>query len=566
MKVLASKIHTIMRISDVIFSWRRAERWTRFLFLLFSIVFHIFFAYYFYTARFDIRKIKTKKTIIVVHPVAKEELVFPTLKEPPQKTPTLAEQRSTGSIGPIGPIDPIKIKKGQVTAGEQPMPIKPGKAPAPAPAGGRERLKAPFNPSDYLKPETLDEIFRRVEREKTLPGLPTVPTDSPAGEPGGTGSDIVIDTEGQAYFQGQGYDLTRWAQQVVKRINENWLIPAEMLPGSEENCEVGIAVAVTKNGQVKTIKIKKASGQEFLNRAAVSALDISVPLPSLPRFYPNETLETYFLFNYRFPYRLTPQTDKDQFLAQKTGNDALISKMGLLKRDLFKELARPEHLVLGVDITQDVYYRLMYKEQAVAVGTLQKGFNSIKIPTAGLFKKSGSHRYDLDLKTGDLVHKQTFVLDIQCYFPDDFEQEQKKDTIVKEEELPSTGYGLTLFISSRALAYHKKSVRYRPLVNMERVKKGDVELYARRPEDPVQFMDQHQPQTGVPVLPLAFLAYKHLVRPAFKKKGKTGGVREVKIETFDRVTGTFLVKDSKGIEKPIDVVVMIKVASGGPPF
>jgi hypothetical protein len=542
-----------MRISDVIFSWRRAERWTRVLFLLFSIVFHIFFAYYFYTARFDIREIKTKKTIIVVHPVAKEELVFPTLKEPPQKTPSPAEQRSKGTIGPI------EVKKGQVTAGKQSMPIKPGKGPAPA--GGRERFKAPFNPSDYLKPETLDEIFRRVEREKILPGLPTVPTDSPVGEPGGAGSDIVIDTEGQAYFQGQGYDLTPWAQQVVKRINENWLIPAEMLPGSEANCEVGIAVTVTKNGQVKTTKIKKASEQEFLNRAALSALDISVPFPALSRFYPNETLEAYFLFNYRFPYRLTPQTDKDQFLAQKTGSDALISKMGLVKGDLFKDLVRPEHLVLGVDMTQDVYYRLMYKEEAVAVGTLQKGFNSIKIPTAGLFKKSGAHHYALDLKTGDLVHKQAFVLDIQCYFPDDFEQEQKKDKVLKEEELPSTGYGLTLFISSRALAYHKKSVRYRPLVNMERIRKGDVELFARRPEDPVQFMDQHQPQTGVPVLPLAFLAYKHLVKPAFKKKGKPGDVR--KVETFDRVTGTFLVKDSKGIEKPIDVVVVIEIASGG---
>jgi TonB family protein len=291
-----------MKTSDVIFKWKRADLWTRFLFFLFSIIFHIFFVYYFYTAKFDIKVVRVEKKIIEIRPIDKEKIVFPVTKKKishkkqnifnrsPFPTPPGYEHgdKESSQIPQTPREEKGPGKKGYVTPGKKPGIQK-------KPAAPRERLKAPFNPFKYLKPETIDEILRDFEKEKTGKGKKSGEVRDALDIPGSE-KNIVVDHEGKAYFESKGYDITPWAQKVVARINENWFV----LPGFkiEENSVVGVGVIFDKYGEVISAKIKRPSEVQPLDQSALNAIKMSAPYPPLPEQFPGDQLKAFFLFNY----------------------------------------------------------------------------------------------------------------------------------------------------------------------------------------------------------------------------------------------------------------------------
>ncbi len=293
-----------MKTSDVIFKWKRADIWTRFLFFLFSIVFHIFFVYYFYTAKFDIIEVKVEKKIIEIRPIDKEKILFPNIKRKKisQKNQNILNLApKTTSPG----YKPGDKKSSQIPQkpGKEKVPVKeddvtPGKETGiqKEPAPTRERLKAPFNPSKYLKPETIEEILRDFEKEKTGKGRKSREVRDASGIPT-SDKNIVVDHEGKAYFESKGFDITPWAQKVVARINENWFV----LPGFkiEENNVVGIVVIFDKYGEVVSAKIKRPSDVQPLDQSALNAIKLSAPYPHLPEQFPGDQLKAFFLFNYK---------------------------------------------------------------------------------------------------------------------------------------------------------------------------------------------------------------------------------------------------------------------------
>ncbi len=298
-----------MKISNVIFRWKRAELWTRFLFFLFSIIFHIFFAYYFYTAKFDIKEVKVEKKVIEIRPISKEKIVFPDIK---RKKPSL-ENQSILTLAPV--ITSPGYKSGDEKSSQ--IPQRPREKKVPAKKGyvttekksikgkipdiikesihTKERLKAPFKPSHYLKPETIDEILRRFEKEKIDKDIKSVESMDASGI-STRGNDIVIDHEGKAYFESKGFDITPWAQKVVARINENWFVLPEFK--IEENSVVGIVVTFDKDGEVVTAKITRSSNVHPLDQSALNAIKLSTPFPRLPEQFPGDQLKAFFLFNY----------------------------------------------------------------------------------------------------------------------------------------------------------------------------------------------------------------------------------------------------------------------------
>jgi outer membrane biosynthesis protein TonB len=299
-----------MKTSDVIFRWKRADIWTRFLFFLFSIIFHIFFVYYFYTAKFDIKQVKVVKKIIEIRLMNKEKILFPNIRRrktsqknqnilnlvPITTSPGYKPGDKKSSQIPQKPDEKkIPFKKGSVTPGKEPLAgEKPGIQKELTQT--RERLKASFNPSQYLKPETIEEILRRFEKEKISEGRrPGEPQD--ASGVSTINKNIVVDHEGKAYFESKGFDITPWAQKVVARINENWFV----LPGFkiEEDSVVGIVVIFDKYGEVVSAKIKRPSDVQHLDQSALNAIKLSAPYPHLPEQFPGDQLKAFFLFNYK---------------------------------------------------------------------------------------------------------------------------------------------------------------------------------------------------------------------------------------------------------------------------
>lgn len=553
-----------MKIFNHIFFLKKPELRSRVFFTLLSVLFHIVFVYYFYTARFDIREIKSRDTVIEIRPLIEEKTFLPSSSVTgPQargalKTAAKSKPGGATATAQPGTIVPGSRRLHPPTAGTE----TPGQAQSPGEIANiqKQPFSAPFNPSHYLKPETLEEIFRRMEQEKVRPEVPTIAA-APTNKPDNTDSadsGVVTDIDTKAYFNSRGFDISFWAQKVAGRIFENWFIPAELMPGMEADGEVGIAVSIKKSGQVITQKIQRSSDLQLLDQAALNALVISSPFPTLPHDYSNDTLDAYFLFNYHFPISKPRKSWEKEPPPFKLPINSLISSLGLVKGTLFTGSKLPQNLVLGIEVPKNIYFRLISEDRSVAAGILQEGFNFIEIPTAGLFKQSGVHKYTLDLRagetgeTGETMQSLPFLLDIQC--------DLQSNSGQVREEVRKVGFGLALFVQNRLVAFHKKSIRFRSLLPQEQSRRErQMQVMGRGADDPLQFMGEQHPQAVVPIIPMAVLAYKYLLKPALKKKVEE--MVKVKPDTFDRVSGTFLVKDAEGVESPLDVMIIIKSAT-----
>jgi outer membrane biosynthesis protein TonB len=299
-----------MKTSDVISRWKRADIWTRFLFFLFSIILHIFFAYYFYTAKFDIKEVEVEKKVIEIRPILKETIVFPGIKrkkpaEDNQNNLTFAPvltspgdkpgEKKTSQIPQKPRKKKTPVKKDYITTDKKSI---KGKIPgiSKEPVHTSKPLKAPLNPSHYLKPETIDEILSRYEKEKSNRVKKSMESMDASDFFTG-GSDIVIDHEGKTYFESKGFDISPWAQKVVARINENWFILPEFKIG--DNAVVGIVVTFDKYGKVVTAKITRSSNTHPMDQSALNAILLSSPFPHLPDQFPGDQLNAFFLFNYK---------------------------------------------------------------------------------------------------------------------------------------------------------------------------------------------------------------------------------------------------------------------------
>jgi TonB family protein len=303
----------MMKISDVMVYWKRREIVARILFLLCSIIFHIFLAYYFYTEEFPIKEMEVEKKVIQIRPVSREEIVFPTIRRAsrrerdildltpspvsPGKKPAIKEPDQQS---PEPPEKGSAVESGAGTPGKKP---EPGKIPdiIKKRLPGKEKLKAPFNPSHYLKVETVADILRRLEEEERAKyrqvGEADVPT-ADTGDYGGSG-DIVVDRKGRAYFRSKGYDISPWARKVVAAVNQNWFVMTGFDTGAaNDKKEVGITVTFARDGNVVSAAIKRPSHIQILDQSALNAVKLSAPYPPLPEQYPGSQLTAFFLFKY----------------------------------------------------------------------------------------------------------------------------------------------------------------------------------------------------------------------------------------------------------------------------
>lgn len=106
----------------------------------------------------------------------------------------------------------------------------------------------------------------------------------------------IVFQRGTPSFLKEGYDITPWAGKVVEKIQKNWLLTTPQKIA--EQGEVGISVIVEENGKLTSIKIVNPSQVETFTRAALRAINLSLPFPRLPDDFPEEKLQVYFVFQY----------------------------------------------------------------------------------------------------------------------------------------------------------------------------------------------------------------------------------------------------------------------------
>ena len=73
----------------------------------------------------------------------------------------------------------------------------------------------------------------------------------------------------------------------------------------------------------------------------------------------------------------------------------------------------PDSVVLGVEMTNEVYYKLSDSGGVLRGGLFQRGFNTIAIETKAFFGASGRHVYFLEFKAGDLIVRRELAVDVR---------------------------------------------------------------------------------------------------------------------------------------------------------
>ncbi len=136
-------------------------------------------------------------------------------------------------------------------------------------------------------------VIPRVDLSKyirpALPRFPAEPGSSSArggeGEPTSAGSDTVS----------RQVEIARWADLAVAKIMERWLVPHLTIDQEEDEFE--ISVVIQRDGWIASTEVIKPARVPQLLAAALKALELSSPLPRLPRSFNKNRLEIRLVFS-----------------------------------------------------------------------------------------------------------------------------------------------------------------------------------------------------------------------------------------------------------------------------
>lgn len=95
-------------------------------------------------------------------------------------------------------------------------------------------------------------------------------------------------------IEGPGYDLSPWAQEVVSRLQKNWQITASK--AAIEKGTLHLKIGVDRSGEITFMRILLSSKKATFDRAALEAINLSLPLPRLPEGLPTDSLELTVIF------------------------------------------------------------------------------------------------------------------------------------------------------------------------------------------------------------------------------------------------------------------------------
>lgn len=77
-----------------------------------------------------------------------------------------------------------------------------------------------------------------------------------------------------------------------------------------------------------------------------------------------------------------------------------INKIAFLDDTKYKEGSLPQFLIIGIDVSEESYFKISREGRIIIGGRLKKGLNRVQFPCVELFKKPMARRYIFELKYG----------------------------------------------------------------------------------------------------------------------------------------------------------------------
>lgn len=207
------------------------------------------------------------------------------LAEPPETFDSIAvtvvPPKALGDPDPVPPSPPPKEQEPEPVA-EQPPPPPPPPKPKPQTQTAPTLPPPPAPPPPAKKPEPK----KPAQANPLAPPPQSQPTRSQRvgsvfGDPlGASTSAATIGVEDPNFTYGYYLDL------VVQRISENWRAPRV----GDDTRDAIVYFKIQRDGTVSELRIRESSRSTDFDRRAMSAVEVSVPLPPLPKGYDKDFL------------------------------------------------------------------------------------------------------------------------------------------------------------------------------------------------------------------------------------------------------------------------------------
>jgi TonB family protein len=204
---------------------------------------------------------------------------------------------------PTQPPAPPQVAQQQTpnNMSAQPQPEPGGQPQPPAQSTQTAKLEPPpitrggeFGAAARMSPGTAIEQAARASSQARAAGV--------SGDYGGgfgrpntsVRSDLEIMTDTM------GVDFSPYMQRVLQAVRLNWynIIPEVARPPLMKQGNVFIEFVITKNGEVKSMRLAGPSGDVSLDRAAWGGITASNPFPPLPGEFRGEFIALRFRFMY----------------------------------------------------------------------------------------------------------------------------------------------------------------------------------------------------------------------------------------------------------------------------
>src|SRR5579859_1543048 len=222
------------------------------------------------------------------------------LRMPYSRGNTPLPEAAGGPPAPAPPAPPARQPAGTPPSAGQPKPPEPKKEEAqlrltdvPAPTEGSEQpqLRLPGStPGEAIRQASQAAARGRATGAIGGPGDSDAQLNNPGSNFSIGGAQILSDT--------RGVDFGPYLARVVFSVRRNWysVIPISAQMGQKGR--VAIVFEIIKDGSVPQLRLVGSSGSEPLDRAALSAINMSNPFPQLPADFTGNHLVLQFIFLY----------------------------------------------------------------------------------------------------------------------------------------------------------------------------------------------------------------------------------------------------------------------------
>ena len=91
----------------------------------------------------------------------------------------------------------------------------------------------------------------------------------------------------------------------------------------------------------------------------------------------------------------------------------LVSGICLLENEAYRTGLPPAKITIGMQVLNDALFKVSSRGRVIKAGLFRKGFNSIALPSASLFRETNTHTFILECMAGESVVVKEIMIDIR---------------------------------------------------------------------------------------------------------------------------------------------------------